>query len=720
MDAQPYARCTYMDETFMFFLDIKHSFSDIVREVCLGFKSLKHGSFDLRYAFPGYSSCVLSNDVDLTLMWRCMYDFKLQSVDILVKDCGSSSVSSMVTHADDYSCISSSISVLPSSIVDGPEYLGHYRPEPARIYLTNEWQGFIKHVGQKFEGGALEFRQKLTKYAIELGFTFKFKRNNAQRIIAECAKRESEHCKWHVRALKCAVNDFFYIKELDNNHTCKGVLREQTSSHLGSHVVKSEISNELKANPTLKPRQIMDRFKHSFGLDISYRSAWYARELARKDVHGDDGNSYSQLLWYRDAILESNPGSYCRVEINPLTNRFERLFICFSGCIQGFQSCIPLLFVDAAHLKSKYKGYMLCATGKNGNQEFFPFAFAIVDSENNANWKWFFDHLYNILSTQGRIVTFVMDRNGGLLNAVASVFPDSSHSYCYYHLKENVRALYRNLSGYFVNKVVEEFMKVAYSPTIASYNFNLQSLKREGGKPIESFLTHLPLDKWCNAFFRGSRYGEMANSIAESFNSWCGPLRELPVFDFLEGLRVKVMENMSERKVECKKWNTVLCPPMEALLKKFMDVGRHWSISMSSETLLEVHAKKSVAVDLENGTCSCRQWQINSFPCSHALAAIQKVGDLPVYAYIEYFHTCQSYIEAYAHGIQPIPNIDKFYVDAATSSAVVQPPLVRRPSGRPKSVRMKSAAEGGTRRAIRCGRCGQLGRHNKATCTTPI
>ena len=95
----------------------------------------------------------------------------------------------------------------------------------------------------------------------------------------------------------------------------------------------------------------------------------------------------------------------------------------------------------------------------------------------------------------------------------------------------------------------------------------------------------------------------------------------------------------------------MLCPPMEALLKNFMDVGRHWSVSMSSETLLEVHAEKSVAVDLENGTCSCRQWQINSFPCSHALAAIQKVGDLPVYAYIEYFHTCQSYIEAYAHGI---------------------------------------------------------------------
>ncbi|XP_040365890.1 uncharacterized protein LOC121050329 [Rosa chinensis] len=136
-----------------------------------------------------------------------------------------------------------------------------------------------------------------------------------------------------------------------------------------------------------------------------------------------------------------------------------------------------------------HKGYMLCATGKNGNQEFFPFAFAVVDSENHANWDWFFYHLYNILSPQGRNVTFVTDRHSGLLNAVTRVFPDSPHSYCYYHLNENVRGVYRKQSeNYFVDKIVEEFMKVAYSPTLASYNFNLHNLKKEGGPPIEEFL----------------------------------------------------------------------------------------------------------------------------------------------------------------------------------------------------------------------------------------
>ncbi|XP_062021203.1 uncharacterized protein LOC133737714 [Rosa rugosa] len=468
MDAEPYARCMYMFETIMFVLDMKHTFNDIVREVSMGFNHLNLGSFDLRYSFPGYKSCVLSSDMDVKLMFRCMFDFKLNSVDILWV-------------------------------------------QAILLMRVNTW-GVI---GQRLQRvislmrgrRVLEFREKLTKYAIETSFLFKYTQNTSSRVIAECAKRYFDGCQWSIRALKNNVNDFFYIKKLNNVHTCKGVLRQQKSKLLGSHVVKSEIANELKSNPQLKPKEIVSRFKHSFGLDVSYRTAY-------------------------------NPGSYCILETDPLSNRFERFFICFSGCIEVFKSCIPLLFVDAAHLKSKYKGYMLCAIGKNGNQEFFPFAFAVVDSENHVNWDWFFDHLYNILSPQGRNVTFVTDRHSGLLNAVARVFPDSPHSYCYYHLKENVRSVYRKQSeNYFVDKIVEEFMKVAYSPTLASYNFNLHNLKKEGGPPIEEFLRSLPLEKWCNAFFKGNRYGEMANSIAESFNNWTRDLREAVSFLYLRCLK---------------------------------------------------------------------------------------------------------------------------------------------------------------------------------------
>ena len=138
----------------------------------------------------------------------------------------------------------------------------------------------------------------------------------------------------------------------------------------------------------------------------------------------------------------------------------------------------------------------------------------------------------------------------------------------------------------------------------------------------------------------------MANSIAESVNNWTKELCELPIFEMVDGIRVKVMENMATRRVACERWTTILCPHMEDVLKKTMDIGRHWSVSMSTPTVYEVHAQKSVAVDLENMTCSCRQWQIHSFPCAHALAAIQKVGIEPVYTYIEWFYSCNSYKES--------------------------------------------------------------------------
>lgn len=45
-------------------------------------------------------------------------------------------------------------------------------------------------------------------------------------------------------------------------------------------------------------------------------------------------------------------------------------------------------------------------------------AFAIVGSEMQSNWEWFLGHLANVLSDQEREITFLSDRNPGLLNAV--------------------------------------------------------------------------------------------------------------------------------------------------------------------------------------------------------------------------------------------------------------------------------------------------------------
>ena len=37
------------------------------------------------------------------------------------------------------------------------------------------------------------------------------------------------------------------------------------------------------------------------------------------------------------------------------------------GCIEGFENCRPILYLDGTHLKSRFKGCLLSATGKDAN-----------------------------------------------------------------------------------------------------------------------------------------------------------------------------------------------------------------------------------------------------------------------------------------------------------------------------------------------------------------
>ena len=59
----------------------------------------------------------------------------------------------------------------------------------------------------------------------------------------------------------------------------------------------------------------------------------------------------------------------------------------------------------------------------------FPLAFAIVNAENQDSWMWFLSQLLKGVGS-GRRLTYVADRQHGLLDALAVVFPNAHHAYC--------------------------------------------------------------------------------------------------------------------------------------------------------------------------------------------------------------------------------------------------------------------------------------------------
>lgn len=271
----------------------------------------------------------------------------------------------------------------------------------------------------------------------------------------------------------------------------------------------------------------------------------------------------------------------------------------------------------------------------------FPLAMCVCDSETEDNWYFFFSHLKKLLVPEERVITFISDRGIGLLNAFDAVFPNNPHLFCYKHLVFNLAKRYSGkVNSVALEKVRSLFFKVAYSSTEKEYSYNLGLLRKEGGVGIiDSFLSEIRVENWCRAFYKGCRYGIMANGIAESFNNWISMERLMPVYCLLEQTRIKQMEMISERRAEAERWTTKLTPEMESFLEKEMDKGRRFNVHFSSPGVYEVRSEYAYSVNLNERTCSCVKWQINCFPCPHALAAIQKCVGGNVYDYIDHhFH----------------------------------------------------------------------------------
>ncbi|VFQ89316.1 unnamed protein product [Cuscuta campestris] len=62
----------------------------------------------------------------------------------------------------------------------------------------------------------------------------------------------------------------------------------------------------------------------------------------------------------------------------------------------------PIIAIDGCFIKTPFGGQLLCAVARDGNDNMFPIAFAIVPVENNLNWSWFLHHLHIVIGDPWR------------------------------------------------------------------------------------------------------------------------------------------------------------------------------------------------------------------------------------------------------------------------------------------------------------------------------
>ncbi|XP_070678089.1 uncharacterized protein [Malus domestica] len=508
------------------------TFDQICVDLCSRFKGLRLGCFELRYSLSEGSTCILDCDADVKNMLLVLGVVGKSLVEILVFDKCVGDLVKLPTDSVSSSCYTSD----STALVNENYNLRKYGSHGIHRYMTSEWENYIEYVGQVFKGGCADFHDTLKKFSVKCGFELKYLKHDKSRISAKCSRKESKGCLWRVYASKCSINDFFVIQKLQNVHTCKGMIRKKKNKVVGRKFVASIIKDKVVS-----------------------------------ELNGDVVDSYKWLPWYIESNLASNPGSMFELEVGPESNRFLRLFIAYYAWIKGFMFCRPMLLIDGTFINSKYKGTLLFCYAKNGNDEIFEVAYAIIDSETIENWRWF-------LSILSRI-----------LRCIPEFFSESPHSYCLVHLKQNVSSLFPKGAGEGLKKKMMNLLaNCAYACTASDFDDCIAEFMDNGRRYVRNFLADLPKENYAIAHFPGKRWGSMSNALSEFFNAMVSNSRCMLLMDLLEDIRVRLMVSMAEKKLFGQNIHTILCPNKENELKLLLKEGMHWRISRSDMDVFEV------------------------------------------------------------------------------------------------------------------------------------
>jgi hypothetical protein len=430
----------------------------------------------------------------------------------------------------------------------------------------------------------------------------------------------------------------------------------------------------------------------------------------------------------------------------------------------------PVVSLDAAHLRSEYKGTLYIASVLSGNNDVFPIGVMMSSgNEDRATWTkmlLLLKEAFPILVEQGFHgmeapplcecpFVFVSDRDKGLKPALKEVFPTNLEFSCAKHIESNVTQRFGKQCGRYVMAMAK-----TYSARNASNMLDqVRQMKPSAAAYLENIDNSGVLWKssqWITNSvqqpFLPPRYGIITSNTSECVNNMFTQARDLPWMGALE----KIVDIMSTRIGDCrtkylKREDAEVVPRVAQILKARWDAAASMAVMEielgcgdfkvttpeygSSSTDEHGIEQDDIGLSVAHGSpmqqqsthivkpdaqwCSCGAWQDCMFPCRHACAVYRKWKEVDLnYVFANLVHvnyTFQNVKNTFKRNVFPV-SLDGIQYDGAT-----KPPLApKRQSGRPKTKRIRRRSEFllAEDSPVICSNCGSRG-HNRRTCTAP-
>ncbi|KAK2656185.1 hypothetical protein Ddye_009237 [Dipteronia dyeriana] len=305
-------------------------------------------------------------------------------------------------------------------------------------------------------------------------------------------------------------------------------------------------------------------------------------------------------------LEQTNPGTITDLHTD-LANRFMYMFFYLKACIDGFLSSIrPVIAIDATFLKGPHASVLFVAMCMDGNDQIFPLAFGVGDSETNEAWEWFLTRLHCAVGEVDDLV-IVSDRKNSIITGVEKVFPKSFHGACAVHLERNM------LGRYGKNKVLKDIFRKA----VKVYRVNQFTRCMEQLANINSeaamYITDVGFERWARAYSPRKRYNLTSSNIAEAMNNAIKVCRKLPITGVIDCIRGVLQRWFYDRRTSAGKLKSTLTTKADVSIGVKAEKARYLTVyPITYYSFLVKDGDLDGTVDLTSKTCTCRGFDIKN------------------------------------------------------------------------------------------------------------
>jgi hypothetical protein len=250
-----------------------------------------------------------------------------------------------------------------------------------------------------------------------------------------------------------------------------------------------------------------------------------------------------------------------------------------------------------------------------------------------------------------------IDACKGLETVVEDVFPGVEHRECMRYIIAHFK-----LQSFRGQLFDDNLWPTSLTCSLKKHNYHLNQMYM---KPrVKTYMGNHHKNLWARSKFNEAcKVDYVNNNLAESLNSWIRKIKGLHLVDMLDKIRQMLMIKFELcQRIASQKFigHKIIPSVMKILhaktrcLKMSLVKLKPYEIEV---TLLDREKREwRYPVDLQNMTCSCRQWQITGLPCIHALFFITSLRG-PAAKIDQYVYECYSVAKFKATYAENVPSM---------------------------------------------------------------